>query len=170
MLQQSPDACADIRSRATASVPHSDMATAISLLSLWTGLGGSIGSAIASAVWTGLMPNNLANRLPGLTPEEVTEIYGSLTVARTSSPEIRAGVIQAYDDTSKLHLYLPALITSIIPILFGIWTVNFRLDDKQNAVEQDKVVKMQDAVDEDEIARRAEEVKRKVQAEAKARQ
>lgn len=115
------------------------------------------------------MPNNLAKRLQGLaTPEEVTEIYGSLTAARSSAPEIRAAVIQAYDDTSKLHLYLPALITSIIPIAFGIWTVNFRLDEKQNAVEELKVVKMQDRVDDDEIARRAEEVRRKVLAEATA--
>jgi hypothetical protein len=35
-----------------ASVPHVDMAQVIANLSLWTSLGGSIGSAIAAAVWT----------------------------------------------------------------------------------------------------------------------
>ena len=144
------------------------MATAISLLSLWTGLGGSIGSTIATSVWKSLMPGNLANRLQGLaTDEEVTAIFDSLTVARDSTPEVRAAVILAYDDTSKLHLYLPALITSIVPIVFGIWTVNFRLDERQNAVEDDKVVQIRDEVDEDEVARRAEEVKRKVAAAAR---
>lgn len=35
-----------------ASVPHQDMAQVIALLSLWTSLGGSLGTSIAAAVWT----------------------------------------------------------------------------------------------------------------------
>ncbi len=35
-----------------ASVPHADLAQVISLISLWTSLGGSVGYAIAAAVWT----------------------------------------------------------------------------------------------------------------------
>lgn len=34
-----------------ASVPHQDLASVIALLSLWTQLGGSAGSAIATAWW-----------------------------------------------------------------------------------------------------------------------
>ncbi len=35
-----------------ASVPHADLAQVIALVSLWTSLGGSVGTAIAAAVWT----------------------------------------------------------------------------------------------------------------------
>lgn len=122
------------------------------------------------------MPGNLENRLQDLLPaENITAIYGSLTDARFSTPEVRAGVIQgellptcfaselrlieisltftphpfppsqpslprhlfaflnppsshppAYDDTSKMYLYLPALILAILPLIPGAFTVSSR--------------------------------------------
>ncbi|ORY68053.1 major facilitator superfamily domain-containing protein [Leucosporidium creatinivorum] len=143
-----------------ASVPHADMATAISLLSLWTGVGGSIGSAISAAIWTNKMPGNLENRLQDLLPAaNITAIYGSLTDARFSSAEVRAGVIEAYDDTSKMYLYLPALILAILPLIPGAFTSNFYLGTQQNAIE-DKEIHLTEEVDDAELARRAEEAKR----------
>jgi hypothetical protein len=35
-----------------ASVPHEDLASVIALLSLWSSLGTSVGSATATAIWT----------------------------------------------------------------------------------------------------------------------
>src|SRR4051794_15632371 len=47
-----------------ASVPHQDVALAISLLLLWSSIGASIGSAVSVAVWSNRMPGNLREFLP----------------------------------------------------------------------------------------------------------
>lgn len=60
------------------SVPHQDVALVIALLSLWTNIGASIGSAIASAVWTNAMPTNLRNFVPAsVNDTEVMEMFAS---------------------------------------------------------------------------------------------
>ena len=56
------------------------------------------------------MPKNLDKYLSDkLSAEEILKIFGSIRSARTAPPEIRAGVIKAYDDT-MYFMYLPALI------------------------------------------------------------
>ena len=47
-----------------ASVPHQDMTLVMALLSLWSSVGASIGSAIAAVVWAEWMPRNLRTYLP----------------------------------------------------------------------------------------------------------
>ncbi|TFK94589.1 MFS general substrate transporter [Polyporus arcularius HHB13444] len=122
-----------------ASVPHTDMATAISLLGMLTNLGGAIGSAVAAAVWGHEMPKNLTKELGGiLSAEQIEAIYGSITTARDQPDNIRTGVIKAYNDT-VFRLYLPALFISFVAIIAGLLASNFHLDSRQNAIE-DKVV------------------------------
>jgi len=56
------------------------------------------------------MPRNLNKYLSDkLSAAEILKIFGSIRTARTSPPEIRAGVIKAYDDTMYV-MYLPALV------------------------------------------------------------
>ncbi|KAH8830058.1 MFS general substrate transporter [Flagelloscypha sp. PMI_526] len=117
-----------------ASVPHQDMAQVIANLSLWTSLGGSIGSSIAAAVWSGKMQDNMHKYLPNATDKTITTLYGSIKNARKSDAATRAGVILAYNDTVRL-LYIPALVLSFIPLLAASFMQNFYLDDRQNAVE-----------------------------------
>ena len=122
--------------------------------------GAAIGSAIAAAVWGHEMPKNLTKQLGGLlTPAQIQAIYNSITKARTQPDNVRTGVIKAYNDT-VVHLYISALVVSLLTIgaaLFTrkylIWRYgvhggmltdsycirSFRLDNRQNAVE-DKVV------------------------------
>lgn len=47
-----------------ASVPHQDVALVISLLTLWTAIGASIGSATAVALWDASMVSNLRKFIP----------------------------------------------------------------------------------------------------------
>ncbi|QRW00157.1 major facilitator superfamily transporter [Ceratobasidium sp. AG-Ba] len=77
-----------------ASVPHEDLASVIALLSLWSSLGTSVGSATATAIWTSNMPDNLAKYLPGVPAATIKKLYGSIKSARDAAPNIRAGVIQ----------------------------------------------------------------------------
>jgi hypothetical protein len=63
------------------------MALAMSLLTLWTNVGGSIGSAAAAAIWNDRLPKNLEKYLGDtLNSTQLAEIYGSITVARLAEP------------------------------------------------------------------------------------
>ncbi|KAI5479985.1 hypothetical protein MNV49_002275 [Pseudohyphozyma bogoriensis] len=149
-----------------ASVPHADLATAISLLSLWTNLGGSIGLAISTAIWTNKMPVALTNRLGSiLSADEIAEIYGSITVARDGTDAVRAGTLLAYNDVAKNNLYLPALILAIVPIAFAACTENFYLGNQQNAIEDKKIV-IKSEIDEDALVREAKAAEERELAKA----
>ncbi|KAK0501456.1 MFS general substrate transporter [Armillaria luteobubalina] len=116
------------------SVPHADLAQVIALISLWTSLGGSVGNAIAAAVWTGKMPFYLQKHLPYKTQAEIKKIFGSIKTARTLGDTDRTNVIYAYNDTVYL-LYLPALVLSFLPLIVLLFMRNFYLGDQQNAVQ-----------------------------------
>ncbi|KAF9055230.1 MFS general substrate transporter [Hymenopellis radicata] len=121
-----------------ASVPHQDMALAMALLSLWTSIGGSIGSAISAAVWNDMVPRKLNQYLGDVkNSTELAEIFGSIVVARTTEP--RELVIQAYSEAVR-PLFLGALIVSFVPLLAGCLTTNFYLGTQHNAIENKEVV------------------------------
>lgn len=56
------------------------------------------------------MPKNLEKYLTplGVNATEIATIYGSITIARSETDDVRAGVISAYDDTVK-----PLIIASL---------------------------------------------------------
>ena len=106
------------------------------------------------------MPRNLNKYLSDkLSAAEILKIFGSIRTARTTSPEIRAGVIKAYDDTMYV-MYLPALIlcklfsfklavgrtdsiwpcTGFVPFIAAFFTKDFFLGDTHNVVEGKKVI------------------------------
>lgn len=106
------------------------------------------------------MPKNLNKYLSDkLTAAEILKIFGSIRNARTSPPEIRAGVIKAYDDTMYV-MYLPSLIlcrffsfelfaeradsvrsrTGFVPFIVAFFTKNYYLGDTHNVVENKKVL------------------------------
>lgn len=69
------------------------MAQAMSLLSLWTNVGGGVGSAIGAALWNNKLPRYLSQELGDvLSGAELSEIFGSIAVAREAQP--RAQVVK----------------------------------------------------------------------------
>nr|BAK05769.1 predicted protein [Hordeum vulgare subsp. vulgare] len=146
---------------AQASVPHADMALSMSILSLWTSIGGAIASAIAASVWNAKVPANLEKYLGSTyNSTEIAEIFGSIAVARVTEP--RSAVVQAYND-SVWGLYLAGMITSFLSLIAGFITSNYYLDQKHNIVE-DKEIKFrnEDEVADDVIAAKAREVEEKI--------
>ncbi|KAG9125995.1 hypothetical protein FRC07_005303 [Ceratobasidium sp. 392] len=117
-----------------ASVPHEDLASVIALLSLWSSLGTSVGSATATAIWTSNMPDNLVKYLPGVPAATINKLYGSIKTARDAAPEIRAGVIQAYSVTTR-PMFISALGLSFISLILAFFMPNFFLGDTHNAVD-----------------------------------
>ncbi|PAV16768.1 MFS polyamine transporter [Pyrrhoderma noxium] len=121
---------------AQASVPHSDVAIVTAVVLLLTEIGGAVGSAVAGAIWSNTMPNNLEKYLPQVNETLRAELYSSITdvLAYDRDDPIRIGVIQAYDDSMK-DMVIAGLVTSAVPIILSLFMPNWYLSDKQNAVD-----------------------------------
>lgn len=144
-----------------ASVPHSDVATAIAALSLISTVSAAIADAIAAAIWTNKMPANLAKyvlAVPGTNQTLVDSIYGSIVVANEQTGDVREAVLAAYNETFLLPMALPGLILAILPIAACLYTRDVYLGDTQNAVETGKELHVHNHdAEEEEIARKARE-------------
>ncbi|KAF8060651.1 drug:h+ antiporter [Lyophyllum atratum] len=121
---------------AQASVPHADVAMVTAVVLLITEIGGSIGSAIAGAIWTNLMPGRLATHLPSVSEEDRALLFGSIVEAMKyeRGTPIREGVISAYDDVMKI-MTIVATVIAVFPFLLAFLMPHWHLGDEQNAVE-----------------------------------
>ncbi|KAH8879809.1 MFS general substrate transporter [Thozetella sp. PMI_491] len=120
-----------------ASVPHQDVALAISLLSLWSKIGGAIGSAIVAVIWSSKMPQFLREDLPAsATDQDVRKLFDSVKSIRTLyefDDPMRQGAIEAYRRT-LYYCLVPALCLAFIPLIASFFQTNFYLGKQQNAV------------------------------------
>ncbi|EJD54788.1 MFS general substrate transporter [Auricularia subglabra TFB-10046 SS5] len=133
-----------------ASVPHNDLASVIALLNTFTVIGGSIGSAVAGAVWTNTMPGNLLKE--GVPAELIPEIYGNVLSVHDlylMSDPVRQAVIRAASKTLG-PLFLASVVTAIIGVIFGLMMPNYILGKAHNAVDGTDVAGRQ--VDEERTA------------------
>nr|AOR51867.1 siderophore-iron transporter Str1 [Phaffia rhodozyma] len=149
-----------------ASVPHDDLALAMAILSLWTSIGGAIGSAISASVWNRRVPEALTKYVGDVYNQtEIAEIFGSILVARIADgPSHSLFVCSAYNEAIR-PLYLAALITSMVSLLFGICTQNYYLGDTHNVVEDTKIViRSESETDPDVIAAKASETEAELAA------
>lgn len=119
-----------------ASVPHEDMASMISLLTLWSTLGSSIGSAVASAIWTNEMVDRMRLELPDVNEKTIKKIFGSIKKLRTDyafDDPIRQGSIRAYSYVNG-HIIITAIVIAIIPLFATFFMPDYYLGKQQNAV------------------------------------
>ncbi|EPQ50366.1 drug h+ antiporter [Gloeophyllum trabeum ATCC 11539] len=121
---------------AQASVDHLDLAMVTAMVLLVTEIGGAVGGAFAGAIWANMMPGRLRRYLPSLSPEDIEELYGSISKAaeHPRGHPIREGVIHAYDDTMKI-MVITATVLSVVPVLISLTMPNWYLGDTQNAVD-----------------------------------
>ena len=121
-----------------ASVPHEDMASIISLLTLWSTLGSSIGSAVSSAIWTSEMLNRMRQEMVGVDVDDPTivKLYANIKKLRTSyvfdSP-VRQAAIRAYAYVNG-HIAVTALCMAAVPMIATCFMPDFYLGKQQNAV------------------------------------
>lgn len=119
-----------------ASVPHEDMATIISLLTLWSTLGSSVGSAVSSAIWTSEMLDRMRMEMPGVDDKTITKIYGSISKLRTTyefNDPVRQGAIRAYAYVNG-HIATTALVLAVLPLLATFFMPDYYLGKQQNAI------------------------------------
>ncbi|KAI0329355.1 drug:h+ antiporter [Cubamyces sp. BRFM 1775] len=121
---------------AQASVPHVDVAMVTAVVLLWTEIGGSVGSAVAGAIWTNTMPGKLAEHLPALNQTERDTLFGSITsvMVLPFDDPTRQGVIAAYGDTMRVML-IAATVLAVVPMLLSLGMPDWYLGDRQNAVD-----------------------------------
>ncbi|RMZ44726.1 hypothetical protein AFCA_010953 [Aspergillus flavus] len=120
-----------------ASVPHQDVALAISLLALWSKIGRAIGSAIVAVIWADQMPKQLRKYLPSnATEADVKKLFGSPTSIRKLygfDDPMRAGAVLAYRH-ALYYCLATALGLAFIPLIASLFQHNYFLGKSQNAI------------------------------------
>ena len=111
---------------------HQEVAIATAMFLTFTSLGGSVGSAIAGAIWTGYLPERLANYLPSMPAAERQRIFDDFEFAMSfprGSPE-RAGIVLAYVDVMK-RLTRTATLSALPMLIFVFAMKEVKLDGQK---------------------------------------
>ena len=119
---------------AQASVPHKHLGMAIAILSLWSSIGGGIGSSVAGSVWPRKLSEALASTTT-LTPEELMAVGGDINAARIEGLPVLPGVREAYN-TAFEEICLIALPLTFVPLFASVFSADYKLDGRHNAVEE----------------------------------
>ncbi|KAF2015192.1 MFS general substrate transporter [Aaosphaeria arxii CBS 175.79] len=117
-----------------ASVPHSDVASLISIITLWSTLGSSVGSAIATSIWTEQMVDQMHKEMPDVSTKIIAKIYGSIKTLKTYelADPIRQGSIRAYAIVNG-HITVASICLSCVPLIASLFMPNYYLGKQQNA-------------------------------------
>ncbi|KAK5988792.1 Siderophore iron transporter 3 [Cladobotryum mycophilum] len=120
-----------------ASVPHQDVALAISLLSLWSKIGSAIGSAIVAVMWSNQMPKQLRKHLPkGTSEATIKKLFSNMRAIRTTyafDDPVRQGAIAAYRH-ALYYCIAVALALAFVPLVAAFFQTDYFLGKQQNAV------------------------------------
>lgn len=106
-----------------AAVSQQHVAVILATLSMFTNIGGSIGQAIAAAMWTGIFPKRLMRYLPAEEQANFTTIYGSLVVQTSYAvgTPTRDAINQAYADAQKYMLIGGTAVLAIAWVACACW-------------------------------------------------
>ncbi|KZF26214.1 MFS general substrate transporter [Xylona heveae TC161] len=106
-----------------AAVPHNEIAVVSALLGLFSSIGGAIGQSISGAIWTNLMPRELAKYLPADAQDQLADIYASLPVQLSypwGSP-IRHAIVQAYGEVMRKLMIAGSCFMPLAFISVLVW-------------------------------------------------
>ncbi|KAJ4267371.1 hypothetical protein NW762_003476 [Fusarium torreyae] len=106
-----------------AAVDHQFIAVVIAIQSMFSSIGGGIGLSIAAAIWQGVFPKELANRLPEEAQANLTMIYGSLPT-QLSYPwgsETRIAIQESYAEAQKMMLIAGTASLAIAIVSVIVW-------------------------------------------------
>ncbi|KAI5290073.1 hypothetical protein KEM54_002512 [Ascosphaera aggregata] len=113
--------CTDIAMMAV--VPHEDVATVLAFQHVFGSIGASMGSSIAGAIWTNLMPGKIRKYLPDDLKSQWQEIYGDMTkqIAFPRGSAAREGIIRAYGDVQRILCITGVCFIPLIFITMAFW-------------------------------------------------
>lgn len=115
-------------------VAHTDVAIATAIMLTITQIGGAIGGAVSGIIWTTWLPAKLRENLPNATAEEISRIFGSMSVALSYEPGSaeRTGIDKAYFDVQRM-LNLAALLGLIPAFLSALLMDDVKMGHERNA-------------------------------------
>ncbi|KAK4217510.1 major facilitator superfamily domain-containing protein [Rhypophila decipiens] len=108
---------------AMAVVTHQHVATVLALESMFSSIGGAIGSTITTAIWTGTFPGRLYEHLPAEVKDDYMTISRDITVQlgyEYGSPT-RHAIAQAYGDSQRYMLIAAAAIQVVSFVAVWAW-------------------------------------------------
>jgi MFS family permease len=132
---------------------HQEVGIATAMFLTFTSLGGSVGSAIAGAIWTGLLPEKLEEYLPDMSAEERMRIYDDFKFAMSfprGSVE-REGIVSAYVDVMK-RLTRTATLAALPMMVFVLAMKEVPLErQRSRSISNHESAGIDDDDEEDEI-------------------
>ena len=128
-----------------AMAKHQEVGTATAMFLTFTSLGGSVGSAIAGAIWTGLLPERLQVYLPDMSSEERRRIYDDFKFAMSfeRGSHERNGIIAAYVDVMK-RLTTTATLAALPMVIFVVLMREVKLDKPRRPSDEFAIVDDED--------------------------
>ena len=107
-----------------AAVGPENVAVALALQSLFTAIGGAIGTSISGAIWTNTLPGEMERNLPGNLKSQAADIYADINTQLSypwGSPG-RVAIIDAYSETQR---YLCIAGTAVLALMM-VWVLIWR--------------------------------------------
>ncbi|KAI5296074.1 hypothetical protein KEM52_005809 [Ascosphaera acerosa] len=113
--------CTDIAMMAV--VPHEDVAIVLAFQHVFGSIGASLGTTIAGALWTNLMPGKIRKYLPADLQDQWQEIYGDMTkqIAFPKGSAARDGIIHAYGDVQRIMCITGVCFVPLMFITMAFW-------------------------------------------------
>lgn len=111
-----------VRVASQASVPHEDLSSVISLISLWSTMGSSVGYTIAATIWTDRMLPCMREEMPGVSEKTINTVYGSIKTLRTDyewNDPIRQGAVRAYTRVNGI-IFITAMVLNVVPFICAL--------------------------------------------------
>ncbi|KAK0648674.1 major facilitator superfamily-domain-containing protein [Cercophora newfieldiana] len=108
---------------AMAVTTHQYIAVVLAVESMFSSVGGAVGSTVAAALWNSIFPERLMEYLPEETKGNFTEIYGSLVVQRSFpvGTPTRTAINLAYSEAQKWMLVASTVIQVVSIVSVLVW-------------------------------------------------
>ena len=106
-----------------APVTHQEVAVVLAIWGLFGSIGAAIGLAVAGAIWTNVLPQQIYQRLPEESKNLSSTIFGSI-VTQLSYPDgspIREAIIGAYADVQRKMVIAGACFMPLVLGSIYVW-------------------------------------------------
>ncbi|KAI9188894.1 hypothetical protein H9P43_000316 [Blastocladiella emersonii ATCC 22665] len=114
-----------------ASVPREYIASTTTFWLLMSGIGGSVGGAIASGIWNNMLPGQLRALVPNITEDELALILGSIEHILELPVPVKASVIEAYVQVQR-YLSIGAIV-ALVPAVLGVFAISSHSLEETNS-------------------------------------
>ncbi|CEG81513.1 hypothetical protein RMATCC62417_15707 [Rhizopus microsporus] len=116
------------------SVPVADIAIVTAMFQIGGTIATSVGSAIAGAVWNGMLPTELAKNVPG--EYDLARLLGDITYINALPEDQHAGTVLSYGNVQRI-LSIVSLGLSVLSFVFFLGMRGFNLTEGEEEQEND---------------------------------